>query len=64
MTAGVMVPLEIEILKEVCMLLPQRVANSNLSRVADDRRFAEAVYKVALADGVTDRVGYLDPAAG
>lgn len=64
MTAGVMVPFEIEMLKEVCMLLPQRVANSNLSRVADDRRFAEAVYKVALADGVMDRVGYLDPAAG
>ncbi|UWU91660.1 hypothetical protein [Bradyrhizobium sp. CB1015] len=60
MTAGVMVPFEIEMLKEVCMRLPQRLANGKLSRVADDRRFAEAVYNLALADGVMDRVAYLD----
>lgn len=64
MTAGVMVPFEIEMLEPICMLLPQRVGNSKLSRVADDRRFAEAVYKVALADGVMDRVGYLDLVGG
>ena len=60
MTAGVNVPFEIEMLEPVCMLLPQRIGNSRLSRIADDRRFAEAVYKVGLADGVMDRLTYLD----
>ena len=60
MTAGVNVPFEIEMLEPVCMLLPQRIGNSKLSRIADDRRFAEAVYKVGLADGVMDRLAYLE----
>ncbi|WP_271527780.1 hypothetical protein [Bradyrhizobium sp. CCBAU 25338] len=60
MTAGVMVPFEIEMLDPVCRLLPQHLGNSRLSRIVDDRRFAEAVYKVALAGSVMDRMGYLD----
>jgi hypothetical protein len=60
MTAGVNIPFEIEMLEPVCMLLPQRLGDSKLSRVAEDRRFAEAVYKVGLADGVMDRLTYLD----
>ena len=64
MTAGVNVPFEIEMLEPVCMLLPQRIANSKLSRIAEDRRFAEAVYKVGLSDGVMDRLAYLDHADG
>jgi hypothetical protein len=43
-----------------CRLLPQNLGNSRLSRIVDDRRFAEAVYKVALAGSVLDRMGYLD----
>jgi hypothetical protein len=61
MTAGVMVPFEIEMLEPVCSLLPRRVGNSEPSRVADHRLFAEAVYKVGLADSVMDRMAYLDP---
>lgn len=60
MTAGVMVPFELEMLKPVSRLLPERIGNGQLSRAADDRRLAEAVYKVALADGVMDRTAYLD----
>jgi hypothetical protein len=60
MTAGVNVPFEIEMLEPICGLLPQRMSNGKLSRIADDRRFAEAVYKVGLADGVMDRLAYLD----
>ena len=60
MTAGVNVPFDIEMLRSVCMLLPQRMGNRKLSRIAEDRRFAEAVYKVGLADGVMDRLAYLD----
>lgn len=61
MTAGVNIPFEIEMLEPVCALLPQRMANGKLTRIADDRRFAEAVYKVGLADGVMDHLIYLDP---
>lgn len=61
MTAGVNVPFEIEMLKPICMMLPRRVADSKLSEVAEDRRFAEAVYKVGLADGVMDRLAYIEP---
>ncbi len=60
MTAGANVPFEIEMLEPVCMLLPRRIGNSKLSRIAEDRRFAEAVYRVGLADGVMDRLAYLD----
>ena len=60
MTAGVNIPFEIEMLEPICMLLPQRMGNRKLSRIAEDRRFAEAVYKVGLADGVMDRLAYLD----
>src|SRR5216683_274951 len=60
MTARVNVPFEIEMLEPICMLLPQRMSNGKLSRIAEDRRFAEAVYKVGLANGVMDRLAYLD----
>jgi hypothetical protein len=60
MTAGVNVPFEIEMLEPICMLLPQQLSNRKLSRIAEDRRFAEAVYKVGLADGVMDHLTYLD----
>jgi hypothetical protein len=60
MTAGVNVPFELEILEPVCRLLPRRVGDGKLSRVAEDRRFAEAVYRVGLATGVMDRMRYLD----
>ncbi|MBJ7408105.1 MAG: hypothetical protein JHD07_34420 [Bradyrhizobium sp.] len=60
MTAGAIIPFEIEMLDPVCRLLPQNLGNSRLSRIVDDRRFAEAVYKVALAGSVMDRMGYFD----
>ena len=61
MTAGINVPFEIEMLEPICMMLPRRVADGKVSQVVDDRRFAEAVYKVGLADGVMDRLAYVDP---
>lgn len=60
MTAGVSVPFVLEMLESVCRLLPQRVGDRKLSQIAEDRRFAEAVYKVGLAGGVMDRMRYLD----
>jgi hypothetical protein len=60
MTAGVNVPFGLEMFKPVCALLPQRMADSKLTRIAEDRRFAEAVYRVGLAGGAMDRLAYLD----
>jgi hypothetical protein len=62
LTAGVSVPFEIEMLEPLCGMLPQRMGSSKLSRIADDRRLAEAVYKLGLADGVMDRLAYQDVA--
>jgi hypothetical protein len=60
MTAGVNIPFGIEMLEPICMQLPQRIGTSKLGRLAEDRRFAEAVYKAGLANGVMDRMTYLD----
>jgi len=61
--AGIYVPFGLEMLGEACYLLPRRLSEGKIATLIDDRRFAEAVYKIALADGVMDRVRYQDPAA-
>jgi hypothetical protein len=60
MTAGVFVPFDFDMLPEILAELPRRVGDSPLATVADSRHFAEAIYRVALADGIMDRVTYLD----
>jgi hypothetical protein len=60
MTAGVFVPLDFDMLAEVLAELPRRLGDSPLATVADSRHFAEAIYRIALADGIIDRVTYLD----
>jgi hypothetical protein len=37
------------------------VGETRLTDLIDDRRFAETIYRVALADGIMDRVTYQDP---
>ena len=61
--AGIYVSLGLEILGQACDLLSRRLSEGKIATLIDDRRFAEAVYKIALADGVMDRVRYQDPAA-
>jgi len=60
MTAGVMVPFAFDDLEEICDLLPRRLGEGKPEAVINDRRFAEAVYTVALANGVMDTIGYRD----
>ena len=60
MTAGVFVPFDLETIEDLCAELPRRLGESKLDAVIDDRRFAEAIYRVALADGIMDRVAYQD----
>jgi hypothetical protein len=37
---------------------------ARLTDLIDDRRFAETIYRVALADGIMDCVTYQDPPEG
>ncbi len=59
MTAGVLVPIDLELMEdalaEVPLLLRKRPAE-----VPDDRRFAEAIYRVAIANGIMEHVVYRD----
>jgi len=60
MTGGANVPFDREMLAEVVGALPQ-LGRKPMTEAVDDRRFAEAVYRVALAGGVMERVRYQDP---
>ena len=57
MTCGVIVPVDRELLEEVIATVLPRVRGSP-DRVANDRRFATAVYRTAVARGLMARVGF------
>ena len=59
MTAGVLVPLDIELIEDAIADTPQLVRKRH-EEVIDDRRFAEAIYRVALASGLMQQVAYQD----
>jgi len=60
MTAGVNVPFDIPLLRDVLAEVPQLLRKPS-AEVSDDRRFAEAIYRLALTSGVMERVAYQDP---
>jgi len=60
MTAGVNVPFDLPLLKDVLAEVPQLLRKPS-AEVSDDRRFAEAIYRLALTSGVMERVAYQDP---
>jgi hypothetical protein len=60
MTAGVNVPVDLELVTDALDEVPQLLRKSHAAAL-DDRRFAEAIYRVALAGGVMQRVKYQDP---
>lgn len=61
MTAGVNVPFDVALIEDLYDALPRRLSATRLTDLIDDRRFAETIYRVALADGIMDRVTYQDP---
>jgi hypothetical protein len=61
MTAGVNVPFDLALIEDLYDALPRRLGETRLTDLIDDRRFAETIYRVALADGIMDRVTYQDP---
>jgi hypothetical protein len=60
MTAGVNVPFDLPLLRDVLAEVPQLLRKPP-AEVSDDRRFAEAIYRLGLASGVMERVRYRDP---
>jgi len=60
MTAGVFVPLDNDLLLDVFHEVPQ-VRRKGPEEGVNDRRFAEALYRLALADGIMERMAYRDP---
>ena len=59
MTAGVTVPLDVAVLRSAVASVPQLVRKSYVDAI-EDRRFAEAVYRTAIADGIMEDVVYQD----
>lgn len=62
MTAGVLVPLDLELMEDAIADTPQLLRKGYEEAIAD-RRFAEAIYRVALASGFMQLVGYRDTIA-
>jgi hypothetical protein len=60
MTAGVIVPMDLELLTDALDEVPQLFRKSH-AEASDDRRLPEAIYRVALADGIMERIAYRDP---
>jgi hypothetical protein len=60
MTAGVQVPFDLATLAHLNAELPNSLRDIDMTTLVDDRRFAEVIYRVALANGVMDRVRYQD----
>ena len=62
MTAGVLVPLDLELMEDAIADMPQ-LLRKGYEEAIDDRRFAEAIYRVALASGLMEQVSYQDTIA-
>jgi hypothetical protein len=60
MTAGVGMPVDLDLLSCAIMAAPQLLSRS-IAKAINDRRFAEAVYRAAIADGTMEGIAYQDP---
>jgi hypothetical protein len=59
MTAGVLVPLDIELIEYAIADTPQLLRKGQ-EEVINDRRFAEAIYRAAVVSGIMEQVAYQD----
>jgi hypothetical protein len=60
MTAGVNVPFDPNIIDDLVAELPRHLRGRPVAEIIEDRRFAEAIYRVALASGTMERIKYQD----
>jgi len=61
-TAGVLVPLDLELIEDAIAATPQ-LLRKGYEEVINERRFAECIYRVALASGLMEQVAYRDAIA-
>jgi len=61
MTAGVGMPVDLALLTSAVESLPQLLRKSRAEAI-EDRRFAEAVYRAAIADGIMEGISFESPA--
>jgi hypothetical protein len=62
MTAGVLVPLDTELIEYAIADTPQ-LLRKGPEEAINDRRFAEAIYRAAVLSGVMEQVTYQDTIA-
>jgi hypothetical protein len=60
MTAGVGMPVDFPLLRDAIESVPP-LSRKSRTEAIEDRRFAEAIYRAAIADGIMERVTYRDP---
>jgi len=60
MTAGVGMPVDLDLLARAVTSTPQLLRRSYAEAI-DDRRFAEAIYRIAVVEGIMEGVAYQDP---
>ena len=61
-TCGVFVPVDAELMGEILLDSMAWLRHVNLDKVADDPRFATAIYRAALDAGIMDGVVFKQPA--
>ncbi len=59
-TAGVGMPVDFALLKDALESVPPLLRMPSVAAI-EDRRFAEAIYRTAVADGIMEGVTYQDP---
>ena len=60
MTCGVIVPIDAMLLDEVFEEVLGRI-RGEADAIANDRRFATTIYRMAVLEGLMDQVGFVDP---
>jgi hypothetical protein len=61
MTCGTVVPVDAELLEEVILDSLAWLRRADLEQLADDPRFAMAIYRAALNEGIMDNVVFREP---
>jgi len=61
-TAGVLVPLDLELIEDAIAATPQ-LLRKGYEEVINERRFAESIYRVTLANRLMEQVAYRDAVA-
>jgi len=59
-TAGVGMPVDLDLLTSAIELVPVLLRKPRAETI-DDRRFAEAIYRAAIAEGIMENMTYQDP---